>query len=199
MRSTSRLRTHGPTFTKALVVVAFAAAAALALLPVTAAQADDQHDIAGQYTWEQRVVTVSSTVSSTWGVRSAVHGWNAHRVAGQPRLVVRNHAAHPDLVIKTVSRPGQWWTGYTTGTSDASTITSITISLNTASISQSRYQYDGSLDAAKQWTTSHELGHALGLEHSQSVKRSVMSYSNPWWKTSGQPSGYDFRRLNQLY
>jgi predicted Zn-dependent protease len=199
MRSTSRLRTHGTTFTRALVVVAFAAAATLALLPAGAAQAADQHDHAGQYRWDQRVVTVTSTVSSTWGVRSAVHGWNAHRVAGQPRLVLRNYAAHPDLVIGTVNRPGQWWTGYTTGTSDDNTITSISISLNTASITQSRYQYDGSLDAAKQWTTSHELGHALGLEHRQSVRRSVMSYSNPWWKTSGQPSGYDFRALNQLY
>jgi predicted Zn-dependent protease len=181
-----------------LAVVALAAVAGLALVPVSSAQAHAGADSTG-YAWDQPVVTVRSTVPEAWGVRTAVRRWNAERVQGQPRLVLRADAVNPDVVIRTVNRPGQWWTGLTTGNGTDGTITDIAISLNTASISESRYRYRGSRDAAKHWTTSHELGHALGLEHSQSVKRSVMSYSNPWWRTEGRPSAYDFRQLGRIY
>jgi predicted Zn-dependent protease len=196
MTPTSTDRKHGTRSARALAMVALVLATGLALLPASAAHADGG---AAPYRWDQPVVTVASTVSSTWGVAAAVRGWNAHRVPGQPRLVVRNDAANPDVTIRPVRRPGQWWTGLTSGTSADGTITSIQIDLNTASIQRSRFRYDGNRLAAKRWTTSHELGHALGLEHHQSVTRSVMSYDNPWWKTQGRPSGYDFRQLDLLY
>jgi predicted Zn-dependent protease len=199
MKSRSTRSGRGGTFVRTLAVVSLGVAAGLGLLPAGAAQADGSGGSHVQYRWDQPVVTVASTVSSAWGVAAAVREWNAHRVEGQPRLVLRNSAPNPDVTIGPVSRPGQWWTGLTSGTSDGDIISSIRIDLNTASIRQSRFRYDGNLDAAKHWTTSHELGHALGLEHHQSVTRSVMSYDNPWWKTEGRPSGYDFRQLDQLY
>ena len=151
------------------------------------------------FSWDQPVVTVNSKVADSWGVAKAVEQWNARRVSGQPLLVIRNGSTDPDILIHAV-RAAHWWTGLTTGTADESgTITHITISLNLSTIGKAKYIYDGTSVAAREWTTSHELGHALGLEHSQSITRSVMSYANPWWRTDGLPSGYDFRQLALLY
>ncbi len=199
MTSTSTRPEHRGTFARMLAAVALVVAAGAALLPAGAAHADGEHAAHAEYRWDQPVVTVSSSVSSAWGVAVAVRRWNAHRVPGLPRLALGGPAADADVASGAVRWPRQWGTGLTSGSAVDGTITSIRIDLNTASIRQSRFRYDGSLDAAKHWTTSHELGHALGLEHHQSVTQSVMSYDNPWWKTDGRPSRYDFRRLDQLY
>jgi len=196
--STSRLfGTAGARLLAGAAVMATAAGVILLGAPISA-QAGDQHDHA-RFSWDQRVVTVKSKVPSAWGVDTAVRRWNDRRVNGQPRLVVRNHTANPDIRIRTVHAPDQWWTGLSSGNADGETLTGMTISLNTASIDAPELNYQGSFRAAKHWTTSHELGHSLGLEHRQNVTRSVMSYSNPWWKTEGKPSGYDFRQLRKLY
>ena len=189
--------TAGTRLLAGATVLATAAGVVLLGAPLSA-QADDHHDHA-RFSWDQRVVTVKSTVPSAWGVNTAVRRWNERRVSGQPRLVVRNHISNPDIRIRTVHAPAQWWTGLSSGSADGATLTTMTIKLNTATIGKPELKYDGSFRAAKYWTTSHELGHALGLEHRQNVTRSVMSYSNPWWQTEGRPSGYDFRQLGRLY
>lgn len=174
-------------------------AVAAGLLGSAPPPADASAAPAGRYSWDQAVVVVTSTASSTWGVGRAVRGWNAHRVLGQPRLVLRDDAVHPDVVVKAVRAPRHWWTGLATGSQMAGTLTGFEISLNKAAITKPMYRYGGSFAAAKRWTTSHELGHALGLEHSQHRTHSVMSYDNAWWRTEGRPGRYDFRQLSLLY
>ena len=196
-RTTRAVGAVGTRLLSGAAVLATAAGVVL-LGPPLSAQAGDHHDHA-TYSWDQRVVTVKSNVPSAWGVDAAVRRWNEHRVSGQPRLVVRNHTSNPDIRVRAVHAPAHWWTGYTSGDADGATLTAMTIRLNTASIDDPDLEYQGSFRAAKYWTTSHEMGHALGLEHRHSVTRSVMSYSNPWWKTEGRPSGYDFRQLGRLY
>ena len=189
---------HLSSATRWLLVSAAVAATVvgLAIAVPTSAHAEDSHV---QYTWDQDVVTVRSTVPGAWGVRAAVRGWNVQRADGQPKLVVDNEVADPDVVIATVQEPGEWWTGLAEGTVEDGSLATFDISLNVARINHPEYRYEGSLQAAKYWTTSHELGHALGLEHAQDVKQSVMSYANPWWKTDGRPAKFDFGSLADIY
>lgn len=201
-RHTTRKRLSASLMTATGALVATATLSAIATVALAApAQADTdtgslKHSV--DYTWDQPVVEVASAVPASWGVDQAVRQWNAHRVAGQPRLAVTTDATQADVVIHTVSAPQHWWTGMTTGSADGSTITHIDIALNRASIHQSKYRFAGDLDTAKAWTTSHELGHALGLDHTH-VTSSVMSYQNPWRTTGGMPGTYDFRQLAVLY
>jgi predicted Zn-dependent protease len=204
-RSSSTLaepRSWTRAITATVATVAFSVGGVVLLAPgAQASQAShDSHVEQTQtYAWDQPVVTVKSTVSRSWGVARAVRQWNAYAVPGQPRLVIRNNATSPDVVIHAV-HSHHWWTGLTSGSADSDgTITHITIGLNLDTIVKNKYRFHGSLDAAKDWTTGHELGHALGLEHHQDVKRSVMSYANPWWRTQGVPSRYDFRQLALIY
>jgi len=190
-----------PVVMAALVAVAAAVLAGMiAMLPGSAQADHEARGPATQNTWHQRVVTVKSSVVTAWGVNKAVRQWNDRRVDGQPILVTRNNIDHPDIVIRGVfNRDG--WTGLTEFEVDESnhSFEHITVSLNMKTVHQPAYEYDGSFDAVMQETTSHELGHALGLPHFQNVTRSVMSYNTPWWHTHGLPSAFDFARLARLY
>ena len=102
-RTLNSMEREGPTIIRKIALAAVLMAASFLTLAPAPAHADG---------WKQPVVTVSSTAPHSWGVGLAVRQWNAGRVDGQPRLVlVADKWA--DVRVRVVSKPHQWWSGYT--------------------------------------------------------------------------------------
>jgi hypothetical protein len=129
-------------------------------------------------------ITVAGHPGATWGLSHAEAVWNAVR-AGQPRLTGGRGA----VVVQVVHKPGASWVGLTTWRDACHA----TVQLN-AGTAQG---YGNHTVPLRRWTTVHELGHVLGLPHTQ--ERAVMNPHASLWMHGGRTYSADVHNLRRAY
>lgn len=144
--------------------------------------------------WEANAVCVASHVPQRWGVRAAVKRWN--RVPNAPDLWLARSCPADGIHVRFGVEPGA--VGGATRTYQRGPM-----ALRQAHVTLDREQVAafprGLRSCLRRWLTSHELGHALGLDHHPNTHAgSVMSYQQ-WWRTCGRPTAFDRGELVDLY
>jgi hypothetical protein len=170
------------------------AALAVALLGVAAPA--PARAAAPSHTWSVPTVCVESHVDASWGVRTALRTWNA--LDGGPTLVLRDSCAgEEDVVTVRYRNAHDRYTGWTRWYWDGTgSLVHADVTVN-----PQRVEAFAKQDRAcqRQHTTTHELGHALGLRHYlHSHAGSVMSYLG-WERLCGGLSADDRAAYAQLY
>lgn len=124
-----------------------------------------------------------------WGVRHAVREWNSVPVG--PRLVLRERCGtgRNRVRIDAMRIPGKG-----TGVAHREEDGSYHVILNTGSL----WQYPTDRWCVKGHTSTHELGHVLGLPHFPSRGDTVMGYAN-WWEHCGDLRPADRRMKRRQF
>jgi hypothetical protein len=162
--------------------------------PAPAVSAPDEP----QRSWSSSVETicVASRVGPEWGVKAAVRQWN--RVPGGPTFVLEADCPdHEGAVTVRYRSSADRFTGWTEWFWDGSGhLVHADITLNPQRI---RAFDRADRPCMRRHTTSHELGHALGLRHyPRTNSGSVMSYLG-WRQRCGRPSAHDRSDFRALY
>jgi hypothetical protein len=177
----------------ALAALAVVAAVLAVGSPVPAASAADP-----ARTWSTSVTTVcvESHVGKSWDVKGAVAQWN--RIAGGPTFVLKAHCRdYDDTVTVRLKGSPDRFTGWTDWYWDETGhLVHADITLNPQRIAA----FDRRDQACmREHTTSHELGHALGLRHyPRSHAGAVMSYLG-WRERCGRLAAHDRADFRELY
>ncbi|MBJ7356153.1 matrixin family metalloprotease [Nocardioides sp.] len=148
--------------------------------------------------WSTHVETicVESHVGAEWGVKRAVRQWN--RVPGGPTFVIAASCSdHEDVVTVRYRGSGDRFTGWTEWFwDDSGHLVHADITVNPQRI-RAFDRRDQS--CMRKHTTSHELGHALGLRHyPRTHSGAVMSYLG-WRERCGRLSAHDRSDFRELY
>jgi hypothetical protein len=149
-------------------------------------------------TWSAGVTTicVESHVDKSWDVKGAVARWN--RVPGGPTFVLEASCPEYDgTVTIRVKRAADRFTGWTDWYwDDSGHLVHADITVNPQRITAFQR---GDQSCMRRHTTTHELGHALGLRHyPRSHSGSVMSYLG-WRRGCGRLSAHDRSDYRKLY
>ena len=177
------------------VVVLAAVLGSLAL--ATPSQAAPGHH-EPERTWSATTTTicVESHVSKDWDVKGAVRRWN--RLDGAPTFVLADRCADYDgSVVVRYKQDSTIYTGWTTWFwNDDAQIVHADVTLNPQRL---KAYARGDYGCLRSWTTTHELGHTLGLRHyPRSHAGSVMSYRG-WERSCGRLSAHDAADYHHLY
>lgn len=163
----------------------------LCLLPLSPAGAQ----AFPEYKWVEDRVCVQKHFDSYYGVNNAIEQWNS--VAAGPTFYRAAHcpywhSVHVFKAWKATSR----WAGITQPYLNGNyEIIRVIIRLNnwTGHTLPRRQLY-----TLRRFVATHEFGHALGLQHNNSVG-SVMCYDTDWRANNGDINWYDRRSVRQLY
>jgi hypothetical protein len=179
---------------RAVLALATVTTAMLCSGPAPAAPRGDE----AVHTWSSAVtsVCVESHVDKAWAVKSAVRQWN--RLPGGPSFHLE--ASCPDYegtVTVRYQSSADRFTGWTDWYwDDSGHLVHADITLNPQRIAAFA---GGDRSCMRKHTTSHELGHALGLRHyPHAHSGAVMSYQG-WKKRCGRLDAHDRSDFAELY
>ena len=160
-------------------------AAGAALISVAAPQADA---VTYGLRWPTRTVYVyvDATVSSRWYVTKDLAQWsraggiNVYRTSDPAKAQIRVHQR--DLPSPNAAQTALAWSG--------STLVGADITLDSTMVS--------STYCSRRHTATHELGHALGLDHNTTSKTSIM-FVGAGAVCSYVPNSYDYADVRAIY
>jgi hypothetical protein len=148
------------------------------------------------HVWATSTVCVESHVGAEWDVRGAVRRWN--RLDGGPTFVLEHSCADyaGSVTVRYLSSESRY-TGWSKWYWDASGhIVHADVTVNPRRIIAFAPQQRS---CQRKHTTTHELGHALGLRHYPHTHAgSVMSYLG-WQRRCGGLSAHDGADYHELY
>ncbi len=166
--------------------------------PTTGSRADGGHGPEQVRPWSSSITTVcvESRVGREWDVKGAIRRWN--RLEGGPTLVLQ--ASCPDYEGSVTVRyrgADNEFTGWTDWYWNADgDIVHAEVTVNPRRLTAFARK---DLGCVRRYTTGHELGHALGLEHYPHAHAgAVMSYLG-WRGSCGRLNDHDRADFSALY